>query len=253
MLLALASVGALLWIRPRFDAGVWQRGDDVALAAAWLVALAAGAWLFVVTGACLVAVGCSRPQLARRLAPVLPAGVRRLVELAVVGALVVVPAVPAHAAPAAPSPAVVLADQPVVRAAAVGPSVSTVPTTPPRPVAPTTVPLGSRPAPTTTTTSGTAGPKPAARSNAAPPPRVAPSAPTEGNTGRAQVVVRAGDNLWRIARTTLQASAEKPTESEIARYWHEVIAANRSTLRSGNPSLIYPGEIVTLPPASGVS
>jgi hypothetical protein len=37
------------------------------------------------------------------------------------------------------------------------------------------------------------------------------------------------------------------------RHWLVVIAANRSTLRSGDPSLIFPGEIVTVPPATAVS
>jgi hypothetical protein len=32
-----------------------------------------------------------------------------------------------------------------------------------------------------------------------------------------------------------------------------VIDANHSTLRSGDPSLIFPGEIVTLPPRAPVS
>ena len=33
----------------------------------------------------------------------------------------------------------------------------------------------------------------------------------------------------------------------IARYWQRLIAANRTTLRSGDPSLIFPGEVITLP------
>jgi nucleoid-associated protein YgaU len=61
-------------------------------------------------------------------------------------------------------------------------------------------------------------------------------------------VVRAGDNLWRIAETELtRATGGAPAESDIARYWQRVIAANRTTLRSGDPSLILPGEVVTLP------
>ena len=37
-------------------------------------------------------------------------------------------------------------------------------------------------------------------------------------------------------------------DEEIARYWRTVCDANRDTLRSGNVDLVYPGEIVTLPP-----
>jgi hypothetical protein len=60
--------------------------------------------------------------------------------------------------------------------------------------------------------------------------------------------VRAGDNLWRIAARQIRAVAgAEPTTTTIARYWERMIAANRETLRSGDPNLIYPGEIVTLP------
>jgi nucleoid-associated protein YgaU len=62
-------------------------------------------------------------------------------------------------------------------------------------------------------------------------------------------VVQRGDNLWLIARHTLAAhSRDAPSNDAMARYWHTLIDANRSTLRSGDPSLIYPGEIVALPP-----
>ena len=60
-------------------------------------------------------------------------------------------------------------------------------------------------------------------------------------------VVQPGDNLWSIARGTL-TSAGRSSDTELVAYWHAVIASNHATLRSGNPSLIFPGEIVTLPP-----
>ncbi len=61
-------------------------------------------------------------------------------------------------------------------------------------------------------------------------------------------LVRAGDNLWRIARGELVARGKtQPDDATIARYWQHVIAANRTTLRSGNPNLIFPGELVALP------
>jgi len=73
------------------------------------------------------------------------------------------------------------------------------------------------------------------------------AAPTSAGS---HVVVRPGDNLWLIARAALTRTSDRiPTEGEIAHYWRAVIAANRATLRSGNPSLIFPGEIVTVPPA----
>jgi nucleoid-associated protein YgaU len=69
------------------------------------------------------------------------------------------------------------------------------------------------------------------------------------------VVVRPGDNLWLIAQAALARDPAAPVDDPaVARYWRDVIRVNRRTLRSGDPSLIFPGEIITLPPAPrGVS
>jgi hypothetical protein len=205
-LLAGASLGILVVARPLLTHSMWSRGDDLALAVAWVVALAASAWLFVATGACAVALGLSRPRLARRISPVLPVGLRRLVEVAIVSACVALPALPAQAV-TPERVSTVVDDQPVVRA----------PETP----------------------------------RSAPPPTAA-IAPRPSVPQRA--IVRAGDSLWLIARATLtHATGRRPGDTDVARYWRAVIAANRPTLRSGDPSLIYPGEIVVLPPVSPVS
>lgn len=205
---ALGSLAALFFARPQLPPAFWTHGDDLTLAVAWSVAMIASAWLFLVTSTCLVALGISRPQLARRFAPALPHGLRHLVEVAIVTTCIAIPTLPAYAAPRASAPAVVLADQPVVR-------------TPDAPAPVVATPV-ERSAP--------------------------PALPTQ------RVMVRAGDNLWSIARAALQqASGNRPGDAEVAHYWHAVIAANRATLRSGDPSLVYPGEIVTLPPQTGVS
>jgi nucleoid-associated protein YgaU len=62
-------------------------------------------------------------------------------------------------------------------------------------------------------------------------------------------VVKPGDNLWQIARAELirARGTERPDDAEIAPYWRRVITANRATLRSGDPSLIFPGEVVAVP------
>jgi len=64
--------------------------------------------------------------------------------------------------------------------------------------------------------------------------------------------VVAGDSLWSIARDHLaEASgggADEPTTSEVADYWLRVVEANARNLRSGDPDLIYPGEMIVLPP-----
>ncbi|HEV7524242.1 MAG TPA: hypothetical protein VGP92_04715 [Acidimicrobiia bacterium] len=209
MLLALAAVGALVAVRPPVTDALWSHGDDLTLAVAWTLALAASAWLVLAAGACLLALGFARPQLARRLAPLLPVGLRRLVEVAIVSACIAVPALPASATDPPPTTTLVLADLPVVRAVAA-------------------VERAPEPAP-------------------APTPRA--SAPVAD-----RVVVRPGDNLWLIARAALaRADGARPADSETAHYWRAVVAANRSTLRSGDPSLIFVGEIVTLPPPATVS
>jgi hypothetical protein len=53
-------------------------------------------------------------------------------------------------------------------------------------------------------------------------------------------VVRAGENLWSIA-----ASIAGPADA--FPYWRALVVQNAARLRSGNPNLIYPGEILTLP------
>ena len=266
VLLAGGSAIALVATPPQLTAGSWSRGDDLALAAAWAVALAASVWLFTTTAACLVAIGARRPQLARALGYALPPALRRAVEIAVVASCLTVSAAPAHAANTGPVP---LLDQPVVRApkALALPSTSrprVTPTTRPSPVrapaAPTTTALPRRPpspvpstpragsrdtAPEQTTSAG--------RESFAEEPPSSPAA-TVPAPSAPHVVVRPGDNLWTIARAELiRATGAPPNDMQVARYWRSVIDVNRATLRSGNPGLIFPGEIVALPPAPPVS
>lgn len=60
--------------------------------------------------------------------------------------------------------------------------------------------------------------------------------------------VAPGDNLWLIAEAQVRAAtAGQPTEQKIATYWRKLIDTNIANLRSGDPNLIYAGEIVTLP------
>jgi nucleoid-associated protein YgaU len=61
------------------------------------------------------------------------------------------------------------------------------------------------------------------------------------------VVVEPGDNLWRIAERRVRSIEADPTPRLIARYWARLVATNSRHLRSGNPDLIYPGEVIELP------
>jgi nucleoid-associated protein YgaU len=84
----------------------------------------------------------------------------------------------------------------------------------------------------------------------APPPVPAPApAPAPMPAAERHHVVVAGDNLWAIAAAELTRVTGDPDPSDavIVPYWQRVIAANRASLRSGDPSLIHPGETVVLP------
>lgn len=83
---------------------------------------------------------------------------------------------------------------------------------------------------------------------AQPPTRV----PVTLNSGQApdHVVVVRGDHLWKISRQQLDSALGRPPANhEIHPYWRQVIEVNADQLRSGDPDLIYPGEVIILPEA----
>ena len=63
-----------------------------------------------------------------------------------------------------------------------------------------------------------------------------------------------GDNLWTLAADHLAAATGRARatldDREIARLLGAVCDANRARVRSGNVSLIYPGEVIVLPALS---
>ena len=67
------------------------------------------------------------------------------------------------------------------------------------------------------------------------------------------VVVEPGDHLWKISETHLDQILGRPAgPEEVAPYWRSVIEVNEDHLLSGDPDLIYSGEVIRLPvPGSG--
>lgn len=73
--------------------------------------------------------------------------------------------------------------------------------------------------------------------------------PTATTPQSSTYTVVSGDNFWAIAEAQVQNSlGRQPTNAETANYWVKLIDANRSAIRSGDPDLIFPGEVFTLPP-----
>lgn len=65
-----------------------------------------------------------------------------------------------------------------------------------------------------------------------------------------RVEVRHGDHMWSMSEDHLRRVTGRTSfdDHEIARYWVRVIDENRTSIRSGDPDLIYPGEVLVLPP-----
>jgi hypothetical protein len=241
--------------------------DDLAAAGLWLGAVVGSAWLAVTTLSCVAAVARGRTRSAHRIARFAPPVARRVLQAALVSTWALVPTAAYAAPPSAPITVHVDAngrltgdtpraetDPPVVRTPATRhATTTTIPTTSvPATIRPTTTTIAPTSRPTSATApsvSPSTNPPPAVNRPA--PPRVAMASPTPVSLPtRARVhVVVPGDNLWKIARVevTRVSGSDRVDDAHVAGYWQRVIAANRSTLRSGDPSLIFPGEVVTLP------
>lgn len=111
----------------------------------------------------------------------------------------------------------------------------TTPTTAPKVTVPTTSP------PVTTTPNVQVGGQQVQRPN---DERTAEQSPDATS-----YTVVSGDNFWAIAKAQVEGSLQRDaTNSEVANYWVQLIEANRANIRSGDPDLIFPGEVFTLPP-----
>lgn len=212
------AVALLLFLRLPLPSVEWSQPvgwlqrvppEDAVIALVRLAALGIAGYLLVMTALYVVASLSRVPALMRavRLAT-LPA-VRHLLDGAVAAAIVAAPASMASVG-AATTPASATAASPTAHVYV--------------PVAAGDAPAQYTPIP--------AGDAPAQPANAA-------------------YVVRRGDSFWSIAAdevaTRQSVPVEQVSEAEISRYWRALIELNASSIISGNPNLIYPGESLQLP------
>lgn len=194
----------------------WLAQSEIEVASAALLRLAGlmvVAWILTSTVLYMGAVACGMDR--RRLQWLSIGPIRRAVDSLLAGYLMVAGVVPAGAA-----------IDPVVVPDTTPPAVST--------LDPSYVPV---PAGDT---------QPPAR----PPTEIDPpaaSAPGEEIT----VVVTSGDHMWKLAERHLTDSLGRPPSlAQIDSYWRRVVEVNRSLIRSGDPDLIFPGEVLVLPEVS---
>jgi nucleoid-associated protein YgaU len=221
--LVAAPIAVLLATRPERPS-TWS-ADRILRAACWACACACTAWLAITMVACVVAFLRFDAATAWRVAGGAPPFVRRALRTVFAGAVAVAP-MTSHTAPP-PVRVHVGPDGRLVQGRARNEATT------------------STSATTSTTTPPVSVPQP---EPSAPRVRVARPQPRRETSEHAHVV-RSGDNLWSISRTGIvRATGDpRPGDAIVAAYWQRVIALNRATLRSGNPSLIFPGEIVALP------
>lgn len=63
-----------------------------------------------------------------------------------------------------------------------------------------------------------------------------------------EVVVQPGDHMWSLAEQRLSlVLGREVSDVEIAPYWLKVVGTNLSRISSGDPDLIFPGEVLLLP------
>lgn len=244
---------------------MWVRvtpAEDALMASLRLVALLCAWWLLASTLLYLAARLSRRPAAARATGwatlPFVRRTVDRFLAVGLAASLVAGPAAPAVPA-AAPDPerVVVVVDRSrgVVLPPGAAPSESR---SRPALPAPSPSPSGGGGLPLPIPPDGPAAPSGALAGS------VQPAGPDPGGSvatprrqpapaGQETYVVRSGDNLWSIAARHLAAASGRHPDAvpdrEVHAYWTRVIQANLTTLRSGDPNLIYPGEALRLPPA----
>ncbi|HSH61000.1 MAG TPA: LysM domain-containing protein [Acidimicrobiales bacterium] len=239
------SVGAVDW----GDPGRWLAAtppEDALVEVVRLAGLVLAWWLTVTTVLYVLARLTRVPSLVRSVEWATLAPVRRVVD-GVLATSIVAGSTFGSATMAlaehAPSPVVVQLDQPKQREAPE-------PAYRPRPAGNGIAPQSdSEPRPTSTTTVPAASDgTPRLARMPAPPAIEAAALPSSTPT---TYVVQAGDSLWRIAERQVAAPTGRSPDdigvAEVHAYWVHLVETNRHRLRSGDPDLIHPDEVLVLP------
>jgi hypothetical protein len=245
---------------PRHDVGRWLQqstSEEVLLAGVRLVALIAAWWLLGTTVLYVAARVARLHGAARALGwatlPAVRLWMDRAAAVSIVAATALNVGRPAGADPpptTSPESAPVVVDvdhrDPARLPARPLPSVRTGQAVD-SPPAPTVPPTGTTSPPPTT--APPSAPPPVAPIVPAVPP--APAAPPPAPAAGATHTVTGGEHLWSIAAARVAGATGKPpvdlSPADIAPYWLRVVELNRHRLRSGNPNLVFPGEVVELP------
>lgn len=75
------------------------------------------------------------------------------------------------------------------------------------------------------------------------PPAASPASPGAAD----EWVVEPGDSFWSIAEEVVAERLGRPAgDDEVAPYWARLVEANRPTLVTGDPDLIFPGQRLVL-------
>jgi hypothetical protein len=271
----LHAVGGPLAPPPLDDTGSFRHWLEqrepamVALAALRMVTLALAWYLSIVTGAALLATLLRARRLVRAVELVSLPPLRRLLNAALGLSLATTLSAPGMAsARVTPPPTVQVpagnSSLPTMRLLPEEPS-PTAPSPPtpmavdqpqepssPRPETPASAPPTTAPSATSTTAppapQAATTPPASARTPATPtePPGAAPMATS---TPR-EWTVRPGEHFWAVAEAVLaEAWRHGPSEGQVVPYWRNLMAANRDRLRDpGNPDLLFPGQVLVVPP-----
>ncbi len=82
-----------------------------------------------------------------------------------------------------------------------------------------------------------------------PAPMPGSAGPPATTTAEVQHIVEPGEHLWGIAARELAGRADTaPTTGDVVAYWTRLCERNRDRLASGDPNVVFAGEVIVLPP-----